>query len=936
MRWERRKPLWPIVAALGLLFVLALVAPRSWQGDRSRQRPTVAQPLPIELPLELVEPPLAIHPPQPQPRSGAATTTVESLSPSVLIMPAESLPVVREFNLQTLLSLRDMVLAIIDQSPNLQPPTAPEATAPTATDTAISRSPQVRVSNENQRLAMVPRRVPDKGRQSIGEQPAIGKKPTVGERPAPALPAEVTAEDVAGFAAILLEAANGPEPKQVAQEVEPRLALRPTPSEGVEVTVRPEPPLAESELNQLPRIEPSLLRHRPLALVEQLESFSASSSGAVWSQQVLTQLRLLIEEGTAKHLEVNETLDQLERLAKAGVTEAENPANTDYRNQWQQAAQALGRRLVIWRLLLDPKRPMISGESQTSTTLLPVLSEVATLLEEAQNGNDWREYLLLDRIAAATSEGIGSAPLKRTKLAQKVLARMTDRQLTAEQRDFLATAPLVELQQELQPWAAGKVNLETLAALVERYEAGREMRFAAAIAQLQQRLKWSEDPSLQALAAHIEQHYRGANMRIAMSDDLLNRMMPKQEPVVTPVRERIAGAKVRGSARTTTTLRVRLMPDSDAWHFGLEASGNVYSKTRSDTWPARIRNAAKLQYNGRKEISIDESGLRVWPAQAQARGRNELLGVDSQLDPIPILGHLLRDLARQKHSKSRPMAISQAKSKVVRQVKKRMNETTDRKLKALEQKFRDKVLAPIQRLALLAEPLDMHTTNQRAVMQLRFANIGQLAAHTLRPLAPSDSVLSLQMHETALNNAMMGLGLSGRRMTLAELFEFFAQRFGQPEALPPDDLPRGAAVEFAARDTFRVQCDGDRLELILNIAELAHRRDKIKNFQVHVHFRPVLSGLEVRLVRDGALQFSGRRLKTGPRVVLHSVIGKLLKKDQEIRLTNVKLLDDPRLAGLMVTQLVIEDGWIGLALGPAYHRRTAWRASLPEVLSTHG
>ena len=69
-----------------------------------------------------------------------------------------------------------------------------------------------------------------------------------------------------------------------------------------------------------------------------------------------------------------------------------------------------------------------------------------------------------------------------------------------------------------------------------------------------------------------------------------------------------------------------------------------------------------------------------------------------------------------------------------------MDATLDQKLEGFEQKFRDKILAPIEQLALLAEPLDMHTTQQRAVMQLRLANTGQLAAHTLRPLAPSDSV----------------------------------------------------------------------------------------------------------------------------------------------------------------------------------------------------
>ena len=915
MRWERSKPLWPIVAALGLLLLLSLAAPRSWQELGSRN-------------------PRPVLPPRVEPSFERAISE-PTLAPLPIAQPTEKLPPRQKFDFDTLLSVRDKVLAILDQMPPAEQP-APSSSQP----------PQVLVTSERDRLAMIPRRAPVRDQLS-----------------GPTLPGETAKTEVADFAAILLEAAESSEPASTAPTtitaptICPRLALQPTlvdPTENQPTEIRrTETQLVETQpivetlpvefdppqptkpkLPAPPPVEPPPLRHRPLSLIKALEAFKANSPEAVWSQQVLAQVQLLTEESTTERPEVATTLAQLEQLHVTGLKESTVAIDPTTINPWRQTAEALGRRLVLWRLLLDPEQPTIIEGAPASTKMLPVLSEIASLLEVEQNGSDWREYLLLDRIAAAMSEGISSPALARAKLAQEVLSRMADARLTDTQRDFLATGPLHRLQLSLRSWAAGKVNLETLAALVERYESGREARYAAVIAQLQQRLKWSDDPQLQELAAHLDLHYRGANMRIAMSDKLFNRMMPKQKPIVSPVNDRIAGAKVFGRARTTTQLQVRLLPDPEAWHVSLEAFGKVYSDTRSDTWPARIRNAAKMQYQARTEISLDEQGVHLSPAQATAQGRNDLLGVDSQLDPIPIVGYLLRDMARKKHKKSRPLALSQAKAKVVRQAKERMNSTLKQKVEELEQRFRDKVLAPIEELALLAEPLDMHTTSDRAVMQLRLANRGQLAAHTLRPLAPSDSVLSLQMHESAFNNAMAGLGLDGRRLTMLELHEFLSQRFGRPNAAPPEDLPRRAVIEFARHDAIRVRCDEDRLELVMSVVELAHRRDKIKNFQIHVHFRPVLDGLDVKLVRDGTLQFSGRRLKTGPRVVLHSVIGKVLVKDQEINLVNAKMKTDPRLAGLMVTQLVIEDGWIGLALGPAHPRRTAWRSPIPDVLST--
>ena len=333
-------------------------------------------------------------------------------------------------------------------------------------------------------------------------------------------------------------------------------------------------------------------------------------------------------------------------------------------------------------------------------------------------------------------------------------------------------------------------------------------------------------------------------------------------------------------------------------------------------------------------IVISEDGIRVTRTQAKAQGRNDLIGVDSQLDPVPIVGYVLRDLARQKHHKSRPLALKQVKSKVANQARRRMDRETDPKLERLEEKFRDYVLSPLSQLALLAKPLDMHTTADRAVMNVRLANPEQLAAHTQRPFAPSDSLASLQLHETVLNNAVAGLRLDGRRMTAVELHEFFAEKFGQTDVAPPEDIPSRAIIEFAARDAVQIRCHNDQIELVLGIKELSKGRDKIKNFEAHAFFRPVTKGLDVRLVREGSLQFAGRRLKTGPRIVLHSVLGKLLRKDQEIQLMRADLESDPRFTGLMVTQLEVTDGWVALALGPAHADRSAWHTPEQRLLST--
>ena len=955
IKWTRKKSLWPILSVLGCLFVLAVVAPQAWHRYQTKHPTHKNSILPIESSEEIVtlQPERQIEPPQLSPAQGpvepelppfevvsleaesVVPTDSEIIPPALNIPPAPPEPTLAkpEFDFEALLHMRDSLLALVERLPR---PTLP----PPAPSVSSTQSPtQVRVANESDRLAMLDRR--DRPSSDWNEPNNWNEHSWAVPTPEDNVASIPLDEGVVGkLIEDAQQASEQPtETPQLARQdpapvLTPTLAPQPTPTpqEITESTLVPLPPIQEPVEEPTPPREP-LLRSRPNTLFQQLDKLSGISLTKDWAEHVHNEVALLSDDPTTPPTQALAILDELETLAATGRNKTSMADYSPERHHWLQAIQSLERRLAIWHALLDPAVDAQNSivPSSDSPELLSALSRVADLLEGESYGAAWRSYLQLDQIATATSAGAGIDQLGRSKLAQTTLLRMDFGQHSLEQQEFLASEPLRKLRVALQPWAATSVNIDRLAALIERYETGRELRFAVAIAQVQQQLRWSNAPQLQALADHLDLHYRGSNVRLAVTDDLMNQMIPEQKPKVSSVNERIAGAKVRGKSRTTTELRVQLIPDAVAWRLGLEARGNVYSKTRSDTWPASVRNAAKMQYQVRKFITISQQGLQVTPAKAQAQGRHDLLGVDSQLDPVPLLGGLLREIARNKNQQSRPKAISQVKRKVVQQAQQRMDTEADAKFENLEQKFRDNVLGPIGKLALIAEPRSMFTTEDRAVMQLRLANTGQLAAHTPRPLAPADSLASMQMHETVLNNALAGLKLDGQRMKVTELFEFFAKKFGRLDAQPPADLSPRAVIQFAKRDAILINCDDDRVELVLNIREVAHGRDKIRNFQVHAYFRPVLDGLDVRLVRVGSLQFAGSRIKTGARIVLHGVFGKLLEKDAEIGLMADKGQVDPRLNGLMITQLVINDGWLGLAIGPAHPERTAWRTSGPNA-----
>lgn len=953
IEWSRRRSKWPIWAAIGCLFVLTLLAPRAWQRAQQAEKDAARARRQTQLASDEArsnskhEPALSFYaaPPAAMPELAAPVPSLPPLAPApsktpayagpmafaddyVVVddLPCEVTPTAEADELTIEQSVVDPAGAALAESFTLRPPVQSVLVRNTPAPKADAQPVVYVESLIKVRDALAAIVEEAKQRQAAIEGARANEVDISASQvwePAAANPLRVRVESSDERLAMLPPPPSAPEPTPLVAalptRIDPTTAPQPDPSLA-QAPVAMEPPMVD------PPSEP-VLRHRPEALITQLEALTNVIPASDWAQQVLIRIDSLIEPA-ADETDARPMIRDLAVLSQQGFNDALAVKDASDQAAWLRTTRALDRRLPVWSLLADHEYmqqhagAVYAGDS---AGMLAALQAVAELTADSSEGANWREYLRINDLAGLTSPGGEDYDEQRRAVARDVLIRLEDPWLTKQQRAFLAQPAVVELARNLQPWASGEASVETLAAIMERYESTGAQRDAAAIAELRMRMKWSDDRALRVLADELNRHYRNANVRMAFTAELMNRLIPVQPADVKPVHSRIAGADVRGRSETQTQIHVRLLPDKQVWRFGLEARGKVNSQTRSLTWPARLRNASQMDYEARKLVLVNRYGIHVWPAEARAEGDTNLVGVDSTFAYVPVLGAIVEHAAREQHRVSRPKAVAQVKNKVRVEACERMDTEADVKLARLEQRLDEFVLEPIARFGLTAEPLEMSTTEERAAMRVRMANEHQLAAHTPRPSAPSDSLASFQLHQSVFNNGLRGLDLDGKRMTAVELHQILSEKFRRRAADAPDDLPRAAKVEFAAYDAIRVTCTGDRVELILKIKELRHGRDSIRGVGVHAFFRPEVSGLDMKLVRDGTLQFSGAHLRTGPRMVLHSVFGKLLPKDQEVPVLMAQLGEDPRFAGLMITQLVIDDGWVAVSLGPERPDRVVWR-----------
>jgi hypothetical protein len=410
-------------------------------------------------------------------------------------------------------------------------------------------------------------------------------------------------------------------------------------------------------------------------------------------------------------------------------------------------------------------------------------------------------------------------------------------------------------------------------------------------------------------------------------------MLPKPKASHSNVNDRILGVPVWGRSKTLSRMYLRLIPDPQNIRLGAEAWGYISARTTAASGPAQVFNKGRTDFVVQKLFLIDHEGVKSKKTQVEARSASNLMGVETDYDGVPVLGPLARNMARRQHDERRGAALRETERKVEVEARRRFDAQILPPLQKTIEDFQKQFWLPLENLGLEPTPVALSTTKHRITSRLRVGHSGQLAAHTARPRAPSNSLASMQIHESLLNNGLHQLNLDGKTYSLHELYKVVARRIDRPADKVPDTMPDNVFVSFAPHDSIRVRCDDGRVVLTLALAKVERGKYRWTNLTVRASYQPQSSGLNVKLQRQGSIELTGRRLRTRDQVALRGVFSKLLSKSHEWEMLPQNLVTDPRLADLAVSQAKITDGWIGIAIAPEQRATPSVPATAKPELS---
>ena len=696
---------------------------------------------------------------------------------------------------------------------------------------------------------------------------------------------------------------------------------------------------------------------RPTKLIEQVESVKRIPQATQWSHDTLAILEAIGETPADSRQELmvlfnqlNAQRDKIQAIANSvwhaqvkprplfhnasfpgnsqvsivrQISRIANPQTPPLLEGIQEAteiariAYRIERRMAIWVPIAQGN--LSSLKLSDGTTQSASFSQIS--IHQLDPG--WVEYLRLKEFKR-TFGAISPNAAEQKKVSRDILARIYSPVLQPSQSEFIRSAIDPSIIHFLKRHASQPVDRIDLLKRMERYEDSPSGLSSYYLNDDYQNLLWSANTSDRALAQQIHSHYRNANFRLSVSQRLLNRMIPELPITSVPVSETIKGARVSGQSWVQNNFAVALEPNPNQMVLKLQTNGQVRADTIARTNNFRVTNQGDANFQVFQRIAIGPGWIDSSERPSSSTSGNQnVVGLESKLDKVPVVGWMARRLAENKLRDDAPETNQLFRQKVQDSVETQMKAEVEKYINKLRYYSYTYLFQPLVAMDLEPEAIQMATTSDQVVMRYRLAGRDQMAANSSRPQDNGTSLLSFQMHQSAVNNAIARVGLNGNTFTIDELKKHLQEVIGSTQIASDksdesEESEQWAEIGFGKLDPIQFDFDENRLNITLNLKSLqvAENGKKFKNVSLGVSYKAKVQGTQIVLEQDdlGTSIKGQKRLKFGEKASVSTIMKVLFKKQYLFNALPEKM--HQRIGGhsLEISQLILSDGWMGVSL----------------------
>ena len=544
----------------------------------------------------------------------------------------------------------------------------------------------------------------------------------------------------------------------------------------------------------------------------------------------------------------------------------------------------------------------------TSPTFAPLDAPIDATVKESGESSE----------SVAPSDAVVVERTRRTNFLRdrlnSVAYKIEKTPMTPEQRRVFERAPLNVWVATVAPFACDRAEPLTLLLEFERYERSAGGESGRTLQQCARRMTTSRSEVYRRLGQAFDVVYDNPNAKAYVSEALINRLLPIRDPEFSVVQETVLNNPVAGRRRADTQVSIELIPDPSRLLLNLNVSGRVVASTSSNVFPATLYNQSYATYLGQKTLEWRDDGFAYSPAVVSAESVNKLSGVQTDVDFIPLVGDLTREVARSQFEAKQSAIRSEMKAKVAREARARIDSEANERFDAVNARMRANFFADLERLGLSLKTQRSKTTDEWLLASLRLGSDFSLGCQTTEPPTLPGAFADVKLHESAVNAALERLELSGKTLTPAETLAHLAKRLNKPKLAEVTIEESELVLSFAETDPIVVRFFEDRVELRLKFTALTLGEQTWEDVDVCVAYRPGFAddGTTV-FERDGVVELDG---PGGMRaqIALRSIFSKVFPASKSFDLRPKVFDSDERFAGLALGLARVSRGWFAISV----------------------
>jgi hypothetical protein len=364
-----------------------------------------------------------------------------------------------------------------------------------------------------------------------------------------------------------------------------------------------------------------------------------------------------------------------------------------------------------------------------------------------------------------------------------------------------------------------------------------------------QSLAWLEalDENGASLVVDVRKKLCHTNGFAQASARLANVLFQRNVSERNYIAETVLGSYMRGVAITHGQLALGLAPSDDHGTLEILLRGHVsYPANVADRRRISVYSSGYTTIDAKKEILVDDQGLRLSRAAAQAATNVNIQDIDAP--------RLMERISWRRASRLTPEAEAMTSRRAESEAASSLDQQADASLGMINNTFCEKIRAPLIRFNALPAEIHVWTDPTHLHLSLCQHNQFQLAATGPAPTLPSSYDIGGSVHESMINN-LAEPTLGGKSIDDKTWLEMMHLILGAPpRALWVHDRAERWSVTFAKELPIVTRFDGDRIGITLHLSGVTRGGNFIqKAVEIEASFIPKITKEGPALSRVGEL-----------------------------------------------------------------------------------